>query len=346
MAGLLMVGGFVAGRWQPAAGRTASAQRPLYYTCPMHPQFRSDQPGDAPCCGMRLVPVWAGHETVAAAHDDAVYIAPDRQQLMGIRFAAAEITSGVQVLRAVGRIAYDKDESVVIADVLEHQADRIQLGQRAIVSVPFHPDDTFHAVVDYVYPRLDVTTRTLKVRMKGGMSGHGLLTDTFVNVEFELAGPPALTVPADAVLDLGTRQVVFVDRGAGYLAPQDVQTGRRLRDRIEIRRGLRRGERVAAAGAFLIDSESRLRADSSAPAAHHQDPVCGRGVDERNAYRRTMLYRDVNLYFCSEDCYKEFVANPEYYGQKAVPTVVLREPGDLQAITPATIDAARERGKQ
>ena len=175
MAGLLMACGFLAGRWHvtrvKAVGTdagTVSERRPLYYLCPMHPHYRSDHPGNAPCCGMRLEPVYSEQASAPApAQNGAVHISLDRQQLTGIRFAATEITSGTQWLRAVGRIAYDKDESVVIADVLEHQAARVEVGQSATVTVPFHPEDTFHATVDYVYPRLDVTTRTLKVRLKG-----------------------------------------------------------------------------------------------------------------------------------------------------------------------------------
>ena len=54
---------FVGGSmWARRGSPTASSaqQKALYYTCPMHPQYTSDRPGDCPICGMRLEPVAAG----------------------------------------------------------------------------------------------------------------------------------------------------------------------------------------------------------------------------------------------------------------------------------------------
>jgi multidrug efflux pump subunit AcrA (membrane-fusion protein) len=82
----------------------------------------------------------------------------------------------------------------------------------------------------------------------------------FVNVEFGLATTPQLTVPAEAVLDTGERQTVFVDLGGGYLEPRAVVVGERFGERVSITRGLSAGERVVASGVFLIDSESQLKA--------------------------------------------------------------------------------------
>jgi multidrug efflux pump subunit AcrA (membrane-fusion protein) len=80
-------------------------------------------------------------------------------------------------------------------------------------------------------------------------------------------------VPSEAVLDTGERQTVFVDRGNGYLEPRQVEIGQRLGDRIQIRSGLKPGERIVVSGNFLIDSESQIRSAVSgaaaAPAGEH-----------------------------------------------------------------------------
>jgi hypothetical protein len=78
-----------------------------------------------------------------------------------------------------------------------------------------------------------------------------------VRVHAEL--PPAVVAPADAVVASGAAETVFVAAG-GALVPRAVKTGWRTADRVEIVEGLSPGERVATAGAFLLDSESRLRA--------------------------------------------------------------------------------------
>jgi Cu(I)/Ag(I) efflux system membrane fusion protein len=72
-----------------------------------------------------------------------------------------------------------------------------------------------------------------------------------------------LTVPRDAVVDTGQRQHVFVAAG-GRFEPRPVTLGVQLADRVEIRSGLDEGERIVAAGVFLLDSESRLRATATA----------------------------------------------------------------------------------
>jgi multidrug efflux pump subunit AcrA (membrane-fusion protein) len=81
----------------------------------------------------------------------------------------------------------------------------------------------------------------------------------FVNVELHKSFGRQLTVPVDAVLDSGTRQVVFVDLGNGAFAPREVKVGERTQDYLAILSGLRAGERVVTRANFLIDSESNLR---------------------------------------------------------------------------------------
>jgi multidrug efflux pump subunit AcrA (membrane-fusion protein) len=83
-------------------------------------------------------------------------------------------------------------------------------------------------------------------------------------------------VPAEAVLDTGDRQTVFVDLGNGYLEPRQVVVGDRFGDRIAITSGLSAGERVVSSGTFLVDSESQLKAATGGmgapkPEAHRHD---------------------------------------------------------------------------
>jgi RND family efflux transporter MFP subunit len=125
---------------------------------------------------------------------------------------------------------------------------------------------TLEGRVSFVLPQFDPTTRTLKVRIETPNPGLSLRPDMYLDVDFDLgAGAARVTVPAGAVLDSGTRQVVFVDRGNGYLEQRQVTVGERSGDRVVIDSGLAAGERVVASGTFLIDSESQLRA-ATAPA--------------------------------------------------------------------------------
>ena len=69
-----------------------------------------------------------------------------------------------------------------------------------------------------------------------------------------------LSIPSDALLDSGTRQIVFVAQGDGYFEPRDVKVGQRVDGRVQILEGLEEGDEVVSGAAFFVDSESQLRA--------------------------------------------------------------------------------------
>lgn len=115
-AGVLLCA-FLAGVWysSPKPGPVAaSGARVLRYICPMHPQYTSDHPGTAPCCGMRLEPVYAdgAGPSGAAAGSMAqvagtVQLSPQGRQLLGVRVGVAERSSGTESVRLLGRVATD-----------------------------------------------------------------------------------------------------------------------------------------------------------------------------------------------------------------------------------------------
>lgn len=109
--------GFGYGRWYgPRAHPGATHQTGNRgYHCPMHPGFRSDKPGVCGICGMKLVPdddpahpSHATAESPATRPPGAIHISPEKQQLIGVEFAPAEMSAGVQTLRAVGAVAMDE----------------------------------------------------------------------------------------------------------------------------------------------------------------------------------------------------------------------------------------------
>jgi Cu(I)/Ag(I) efflux system membrane fusion protein len=87
--------------------------------------------------------------------------------------------------------------------------------------------------------------------------------DMWVTVDIDLGGLKRLSVPAEAVLDAGSKKTVFVDRGNGYFEPRAVGTGARFTDgsgdRVEIVNGLKAGERIVTSGTFLLNSESQMK---------------------------------------------------------------------------------------
>ena len=156
----------------------------------------------------------------------------------------------------------------VMADIFENDIPKIRMGQAGMVKMPYASGGEFLARVDFVMPQVDPQTRTAKVRLEAQNPAMKLRPDMFVDIEFAVGGARQLTVPVDAVLNAGSHQTVFVDRGNGYLEPRQVETGDQVDDHIVITRGLKERERIVTSANFLIDSESQLKSavsDMGAP---------------------------------------------------------------------------------
>jgi hypothetical protein len=72
------------------------------------------------------------------------------------------------------------------------------------------------------------------------------------------ANPAGLLIPASAVVHQGDEHIVYVETMPGMFDGIVVQVGPQDGDLVPILAGLRSGQRVVSAGAFLIDAESRL----------------------------------------------------------------------------------------
>jgi len=147
----------------------------------------------------------------------------------------------------------------IVADVYENELALVKQGQRAMISLSYFPGREINAVIDYVYPVLSAETRTAKVRFTVPNPGMQLKPQMFTNVEITIPVGKKLAVPAEAVLDTGTRQVVYVEKGDGYFEPRQVKTGAKVEGMVEILVGLNQGEKVASSAIFLIDSEAQLK---------------------------------------------------------------------------------------
>jgi len=455
---------FAAGVWYghriaSVAESTSQRRNALHYTCPMHPQYTSDKPGDCPSCGMRLVPIYADDNAEATRTvDDSmakaagrIHISPDKLQAIGVRVGQVRKEPFQHTLRILGQVVVDdtriyrlnaavngwiretfpnskgslvkKDEILVafyspeflsaeqallyslgaldrwqstgketpeqialtkaniqqavdslrnlgmgdiqieeikrtrqltqnvevrapaagfilernvspgqrfdqgtelyriadlshiwiLADTFENESHYFKPGAKASVLHPVQKTE-LTARVSSVLPQFDPGTRTLKVRLEAENPNFVLRPDMFVDVEYPINLPPAITVPTEAILDTGMNRTVFVDLGGGYFEPRRIETGWRMADRVEVTKGLMEGENIVVSGNFLIDSESRLKeAAMGARKNTVADPVCGMQVDPETAGSKRSEYKGRTYYFCSESCKQDFDKNPEKY---------------------------------
>jgi Cu(I)/Ag(I) efflux system membrane fusion protein len=400
----LAAGGLAGGtQWAHRADAArAKAHAATVYTCPMHPDYRSDHPGDCPICGMRLEPDRAsgakgGDAAAGGLSHGGVQVSPERQQAIGVRLGVVTRLAGTRLVRTTGRVVVDENrtypivaavsgwirnvESVttgdavkkdqvlasffapdaqfemaqqsyysalemlyrtagtqpqshdsgraleliervadglrnlgvsnsqiremakrrevvhdirvespvdgvvvkrsvspgvrfdrgfefyqiadlnrvwILADVYRDQLPLIRRGASARITTA-EDSRTLRATVSPSEPIFDEATLTLKVRLEAANPVRALKPGMFVDVEFPVDLPPALVVPADAIVDSGLRKTVFVECGNGDFEPRLVETGRRIGDDVEVTKGLRAGERIVMSGTFFVDSESRMR---------------------------------------------------------------------------------------
>lgn len=146
------------------------------------------------------------------------------------------------------------------ADVPEQDLAIVRVGQSASVVLDAYPDAPMVGKATYVHPTVDEKTRTAKVRFQFANRGGRLKPGMFATVHLTGRATEGLTVPADAVLEAGVDQLVFIALGEGRFEPRPVKVGRRIGDQIEIASGVKEGEMVATGAAFFLDSESQLRA--------------------------------------------------------------------------------------
>src|SRR5215475_2367621 len=117
IAVVLAAGFFLTGAWynQRATVKAGvhEGRRVLYYQDPMHPAYKSDEPGIAPDCGMRLEPVYADSESESgdgrsSPSTGSVHITAEQQRTIGLETETVTPAAGVHTLRVLGRVALDE----------------------------------------------------------------------------------------------------------------------------------------------------------------------------------------------------------------------------------------------
>ncbi|MEJ2309169.1 MAG: efflux RND transporter periplasmic adaptor subunit [Gammaproteobacteria bacterium] len=149
----------------------------------------------------------------------------------------------------------------VMVDVYEHQIAWLKEGLIAEISVPAWPGKSWEGKVDYIYPELDMKSRTLRVRLEFPNPDRKLKPNMFAEVKI-YGGPQrdTLLIPAEALIRTGERDTVVTVLEDNRFQPVDVVVGAHSNGKVEILSGLEQGDEIVTSGQFLIDSESSLQA--------------------------------------------------------------------------------------
>ncbi len=158
----------------------------------------------------------------------------------------------------------DLSEVWIKADVYESQLPQIRSGQSVTIESEALPNQKLHGRVDFIEPVASPQTRTVPVHVHVGNPGMRLVPGMFVSATFvEPAERETAVIPRSAVIDTGTRKIVYVARENGAFESREVEVGSPTEDLFPVVKGLTAGEKVVINGNFLIDSQTRLSSGMS-----------------------------------------------------------------------------------
>lgn len=148
----------------------------------------------------------------------------------------------------------------VYAQVFQDDVGRLKPGDPVQITVDAYPGRVFHGRIDQILPQIDLATRTVRVRLVVQNPGLKLKPGMYVNCDLKAPLGRQLAIPSSAVLQTGTRSLVFLYKGGGYLQPKEVTLGPQADDYYAVLKGLKAHQRIVTSANFLIDSESQLQA--------------------------------------------------------------------------------------
>ncbi|WP_050904652.1 efflux RND transporter periplasmic adaptor subunit [Vibrio campbellii] len=156
------------------------------------------------------------------------------------------------------------DNVWVDAEVFERQAHWMKAGSQATMTLDAIPGNEWQGVVDYVYPILDPTTRTLRVRLKFPNPNGELKPNMFANIALQpVTDDAVLTIPKSSVIRSGGMTRVVLAEGDGKYRSARIEVGREAGEQIEVLQGLKQDDKIVTSAHFMLDSESSQSADLS-----------------------------------------------------------------------------------
>ncbi len=166
----------------------------------------------------------------------------------GQRISAGETLFRVADLRRVW----------VLADVFKIDMPFLKTGSPATVT--YNASESYKGRVDFVYPEVDPTARSVKARVPLNNPRKIMKVGQYVNVAIHSPiSYDAVAVPSQAVINTGLRQVVVVSLGGGRFEIREVRLGAFADGYDEVVDGLQEGEVIVTSGQFLIDSDANLK---------------------------------------------------------------------------------------
>ena len=147
----------------------------------------------------------------------------------------------------------------VIGDLYEKDFAQVRVGSSATISIPAMPERSLRGRVAYIDPRVDLATRTAKVRVEVPNRDGQLRLGMFVTLSFQTGlSRPVTLVPRAAIQTVGERAVVYTpaEGEEGKFTERTVKLGTPVGEFVQVLDGLKPGEKVVTDGSFFLRAEA------------------------------------------------------------------------------------------
>ena len=151
----------------------------------------------------------------------------------------------------------------VYMTIYEYEIGLIKEGVPVEIEAVAYPGLKFSGKITAIMPVLNAETRSVQARAEIDDAEHKLKPEMFVNAKIKVDLGEKLAVPETAVLDTGTRKIVYLAKEGDTLEAREVNLGQKAEGFYEVLDGLKEGDMVVTSGNFLVDSESKLQGVSA-----------------------------------------------------------------------------------
>ncbi len=193
------------------------------------------------------------------------------------------------------------------ADIFEEDLSLVKNGQEVVISSIAYPGESYHGKIAFIDPFMNDKTRSVKVRVDvpngQGRLKPGMYVDASIEIPLgnmnesfytcsmhpevaelnpgecpecgmflkKVEAGSVLAVPKLAVLDVGIRKLVFIEKGEGRYESHEITLGSEGIAQWENKRqkyyhvldGLEEGEKVVTRANFLLDSQTQLTGEAA-----------------------------------------------------------------------------------
>jgi len=199
-------------------------------------------------------------------------IASSERKLKLLGLSGEQIKDLKKTRKVQTSLILPEEKMWIYGDVYEYELSWVKIGGRVKVTASSFPGEVFEGVISSVNPVVDPKTRSVTIRAEVENPGLKLKPEMYVDIFIVSmympleGGHKALAIPRDAVLDTGTRKIVWIDVGDGEYEGREIVVGSEADSTVNgvkqsyypVLTGIKEGDLVVTKANFLIDSQSQL----------------------------------------------------------------------------------------